>query len=387
MDPTGPFARRFPLVARTRPACTPLTRRVADLCDRAHEAERNSDLAAASAVHNLAALLASDCGLPELARQWCHRQANIYLRTHPLGAQVARHALEPLVNLARLHIRDGQGERAFHLIDALYTAVSSRTATTLDGVEIPAHLTNSVEAHQEVRRWLWAVLLATGARALAVAGRWEEARTRLRDYKGIGRRMLDGRQVAVIAHAASGENNGALALLGDTESGEPWENAVTACLILLCSNGSGNADLDALLNRYHMLTTSAPGLAVFHTRLGLSFIDAIGSVEDPHAHRIAVDLIDRTAATQDGYAARDVLAHSGCHDLLSGTQARELTDLVEACALGRGTFPATPLADLTAALDTTEEVIVRTTTGETSTLDQRARQDKTRVDSSKCPRS
>jgi hypothetical protein len=87
MDPTGQFARRFPLVARPRPACIPLTRRVADLCDRAQVADRDSDLAAASAVHNLAALLASDCGLPNLARQWCHRQANLYLRAHPLHAQ------------------------------------------------------------------------------------------------------------------------------------------------------------------------------------------------------------------------------------------------------------------------------------------------------------
>jgi hypothetical protein len=35
------------------------------------------------------------------------------------------------------------------------------------------------------------------------------------------------------------------------------------------------------------LDTSAPGLTVFHTRLGLSFVDAIGTVDDPPAHRIA----------------------------------------------------------------------------------------------------
>jgi len=151
MVPTGQFARCFPLVARPRPACIPLAGRVADLCSRARVAERDGDLAAASAVHNLAALLASDCGLPDLARQWCYRQATVYLRAHPLGAQVARHALEPLINLARLHIRDGQGERAFDLIGALYTAVSSGTAATIDGVEIPARLTDSLEAHQEVR--------------------------------------------------------------------------------------------------------------------------------------------------------------------------------------------------------------------------------------------
>jgi hypothetical protein len=367
MDPIGQFARRFPLVARTRPACIPLARRVADLCDRAREAERNNDLAAASAVHNRAALIASDCGLPDLARQWCHRQANGYLRAHPLDAQVARHALEPLTNLARLYIREGQGERAFELIDTLYTAVSSRTDATIDGVEIPADLTNSLQAHQEVRRWLWANLLVTGARALAVAGRWADAYARLRDYKGIGRRMLDGRQVAVIAHAASGDTDSALALLGNTAPGEPWENAVTACLTIPCRSGSDIADLDELLTQYYVLDTSAPGLAVFHTRLGLSFIDAIGTVEDPPARRIATDLIDRTTASQDGYTARDVLAHNGCHNLLTSTQTRQLTDLVEACALGRGTCPATLLTDLTTALANTEEIIARAMTGKIET--------------------
>lgn len=231
-------------------------------------------------------------------------------------------------------------------------------------MEIPADLTDSLEAHQEVRRWLWAVLLATGARALAVAGHWQEACNRLRDYKGIGRRMLDGRQVAVIAHAVSGSTERALALLDDTEPGEPWENAVTACLAIQCRNGSGNADLETLLNSYHVLDTSAPGLTVFHIRLGLSFIDVIGTVDNPHAYRIATDVIDRTTASQDGYAARDLLDHNGLHDLLTGTQARELTDLVEVCALDHGALPDTLMADLTTALARAEEVITRTMTGE-----------------------
>lgn len=373
MDPTGPFARRFPLIARPRPTCTPLTQRVADLRDRAHAAVRDNDQAAASAVHNLAALLASDCDLPDLTRQWCHRQATVYLRAHPLGAQAARHALEPLVNLARLHIHDGQGERAFDLIDTLYTTVASRADATIDGVEIPAHLTNSPDAHHEVRRWLWAVLLATSARALAVAGRWQQACTRLRNYQGIGRRMLDGRQVTVLAHATSGDAQGALALLGDTEPGQPWENAVTACLTIHCtSSGSDNTDLDTLLNHYHLLDTSAPDLAVFHSRLALSLIDAIGTVENPHAHQIATNLINRTTASPDGYTARDVLTHDGCRGLLTDTQTQELTDLVDACALGRGTFSENLLADLTAALVSAEKVIKRTVSAETSTCGQQA---------------
>jgi len=357
VDPTGQFARRFPLVARTRPACVPLARRVAELCDRVREAERTGDLTEAAAVHNQAALIASDCGLPDLARQWCHQQVNIYLRAHPLGAQVARLALEPITNLARLYIREGQGERAFTLMDTLFTAVSSRTDADVDGIEIPADLTDSAETHKQIRSWLWAVLLATGARALATAGRWTDARARLDNYKGIGRRMFDGRQVAVIAHAVSGDTDSALALLADTTPGEPWENAVTACLTIQCHSASGSADLAPLLDQYRGLDTAAPGMAVFHTRLGLSFVDAMGSVDDPPARRWAVDLVDYASATRDGYVARDVLAHNGCRNLLTDSQARELSDLVEACALGSGMLPATLQANLMAALADAEEVM------------------------------
>ncbi|MGH3830819.1 MAG: hypothetical protein ACRDRS_10290 [Pseudonocardiaceae bacterium] len=137
IDPTGPTARRFPLMARPRPACAPLHQRVADLRDRAHAAERGGDMAAASAVHNLAALVASDVGLPDLARQWCHRHTMVYLQACPLDAQAAIRALEPLVNLARLHIRDGNGECAFTLLDELYTAVATRADTTIDGIPVP----------------------------------------------------------------------------------------------------------------------------------------------------------------------------------------------------------------------------------------------------------
>jgi hypothetical protein len=360
VDPAGQFARRFPLVARPRPACLPLARRVAELCDRARQVERTGDLTEAAAVHNIAALVASDCGLPDLARQWCHQQVNIYLRARPLGAQVARLALEPIINLARLYIREGRGERAFALMDTLFTSVSARADAIVDSIEIPADLTDSAETHQHIRRWLWAVLLATGGRALAAAGRWAEAHARLDEYKGVGHRMLDGRQIAVIAQAVSGDTDSALALLADTTPGDPWENAVTACLTIQCHDTSGDADLASLLNRYHGLDASAPGLAVFHTRLGLSFIDAIGTVDDPSMHQIAVDLIDHATATRDGYVARDMLAHNGCRELLTDSQAREMSDLVEACALGGGALPAELLADLTTALASAEEVMART---------------------------
>lgn len=83
MDPTGPIARRFPLIARPRPACGPLNVRVGELCALADAAERDGNPSSASAVFNQAALLASDVGLPNLARAWCHRHAELYLRACP----------------------------------------------------------------------------------------------------------------------------------------------------------------------------------------------------------------------------------------------------------------------------------------------------------------
>ncbi|MGW4034521.1 hypothetical protein ACWEFL_35375 [Streptomyces sp. NPDC004838] len=315
-------------------------------------------MAAASAVHNLAALLASDCGLPDLARQWCHRQAHVYLRARPLGAQAARLALEPLVNLARLHIRDGDGDRAHHLIDALYTAVSTRTDTTIDGVEIPAsNLTASPEAHKDVQRWLWATMLATSARALAVVGRWEEARMRLQQHNGIGNRMLDGRQVAVIASASAGDTSSALALLDATRSGATWENTVTACLKLLCRR-HGPA-IRELHKTYRKSDRSHDGLAVFHTRLGLTVIDAFGGLEDPYGHAAATDLIHQVENSRDGYAAQDLLSHAGCAEILSQSQALALRETVDACGFDSGSIPADLHEDLVDALSTATTVIAR----------------------------
>ncbi|MFC4856913.1 hypothetical protein [Actinophytocola glycyrrhizae] len=66
-------------------------------------------------MHNQAALVTSYyCGLPDLARQWCHHQ----VRARRAGV--------------RNHGRS-------------VTAVSARTDTDVDGIEIPADLTDSVE--------------------------------------------------------------------------------------------------------------------------------------------------------------------------------------------------------------------------------------------------
>ncbi|MFV2104081.1 hypothetical protein [Micromonospora sp. LOL_024] len=360
MDATTAQARRFPLVARPRPCCTPLPERVADISRRAAAASRDHDAAAASAVFNLAALLASDCGLPNLARQWSTRLARAALAHPPQDFRTASHSLEPIINLARLRTRAADGTGAWTILQQLYRAVTNRTDTSIDGITVPAsRLAPDRSEHRELRRWLWAVLLSSGAHALAVAGRWDDAYHQLHRHHGIGRRMLDGRQIAVIAHTLAGRHSHAMTLLRDTKPGEPWEHAVTCRLVLICQQGATSSrQRDQAVRAYQALNPAAEGLAVFHTRLGLSLIDALGSIHQPAAQPIATDLIKRAAG--DGYTARDLLTHPACRSLLTPRQAAQLTDVVTACGLDTGTIPTPLLTELAHALDTAEDTLTST---------------------------
>lgn len=362
MEPASYVLRRFPLVARPRPAAKALTIRVDGLCALADRADRENDLAAASAVYNQAALIASDCGQPELARQWCHEHADAYLHALPLGAQAAQYALEPLVNLARLHIRDGNGDAALRLLSDLFQAVSSRTDALIDGYQLPASkLTRTTDDHREVRQWLWGVLLADGARALTSAGRWQEAYDHLQRHNGIGQRMLDGRQVAVIAHATAGEIEQARTIVAETARGEPWEEAVTACLAYLCTRAAGepaDAYLDALLRSYRRLTLT-PSLAVFHTRLGLTVLEAADGVDHPGVRSLTAELINQAVAFNDAHVARELLGHSGIRAVVDAQDEAELVTILQAGGTAGGRLPCVAHERLLHALAVSRAVIQR----------------------------
>ncbi len=344
MDPTT--AQRFPLIARPRPACTPLPDRVAGLHALAENALATGSIADATYVYNQAALLASDCGAHDLARQWCHRLAHLALAGHHPG----RFALEPVVNLARLRIRAGDGPTAWTMLETLYQAITDRMTVTIDGITIAtADLTTTRESHRKLREWAWKVLLGTGSHALASAHRWDEARERLTHHKGIGQRMLDGRQIAVISHTLAGRTAEAHALLNNTTAGAPWENAVTDCLRKLCTPTGDTTD--AL--RHHAQPPE-DGLAVFWTRLGLSLIDALGP-HHPGAQALAGHLLHH--ALGNGYAARDVLAHPGSRDTATNEQVRRLTDVVHACGLDQGYLDADYTAQTTDLFTAVEPLI------------------------------
>ncbi|MFF3558117.1 hypothetical protein ACFYXL_32435 [Streptomyces tsukubensis] len=359
MDPHGPTAQRFPLVARFRPACLPLPQRVRALVDLADTAVRKADQGLASAVYNQAALIASDLGLPHLARELCHQHAAAYLHACPLPGMSAIRALEPIVNLARLQIRAGRADVGRQRLLDLYGAVEAGTHASFDGVGIPADLTATEADRQEVRAWLWRVLLADGTRTLTTAGRWAEALTHIESHRGVGQRMLDGRQAAVLAALISGDTTSAAELLHDTTPGDPWEQLVTACLTVLCRRDVKQPFDHHLANLVaaYLQRPAEPGMTVFDIRLGLTILDAVDTVEAPAAQRMVEDLHRRTAEAEDGYAAREVLAHPLFLTLATEREAQDCRALVRACALGAGAVPEHLHGELRAALRSGGKVI------------------------------
>ncbi|QHC26382.1 hypothetical protein [Streptomyces sp. GS7] len=359
MDPHGPIAQRFPLVARARPACLPLPQRVQGLVDLAESAERQADQGFASAVYNQSALIASDLNLPELAGKLCHQHADAYLHACPLPGKSAIRGLEPIVNLARLQIRAGKADDGRRHLLNLYEAVSTGTAAQFGDIALPAHLTATPDDRHEVRAWLWTVLLADGTRTLTSKGRWDEALTHIEEHRGVGKRMLDGRQVAVLAALVAGDPAGAVDLLEETTPGEPWEQAVTACLTALCHRAASQPAAHrthTLANMYAKLEP-ARGMAVFDARLGLTILDVIGSDQEPVTHRVVDTLYSRTTTLNDGHAARENLAHPLFTTLVTGKQQKNCQDIVDACALGAGKLPDELHDQLAMALRTSDRTI------------------------------
>ena len=353
------IARRFPLVARPRPCCHPLEARIRQVAGLVGAATSNSpDRAATSAAQacNFAALIASDCGLPGLARDLCRRQFLLFQAACPFDAATAKLALQPLINLVRLHAHNGDHASALHLTGTLLTSVRIQKAACIDG--IPADLgslTRTPDDHREVVQWLRAVLLADGARALAQAGRWDEALQYVHDHQGIGQGLLDGRQIAIIANYAVGDVRTSADLLDQTPTPTPWEAAVAASLTALTGRDLPHA---TLVDRYLALD-DAPQQVVFRTRLGLAILDlADGQPGSRLASAIEADVLQ----TKDAYAARDILAHPAGASLISASAHDALSRLLGASGLGRGTMPPEFLNALTVTTTTAEASLARALT-------------------------
>ncbi|RAY16220.1 hypothetical protein DPM19_04795 [Actinomadura craniellae] len=339
------IARRFPLVPRPTPPCHPLevrVRQVADLADTATHS--GSDQAATSAAQalNFAALIASDCGLPDLAHQLCSRQFVLFHDARPFDAATAKLALQPLINLGRLRTRDGDGAAGHHLINTLFTAVRHQAAIRLEGISADFDgLTRTPDDHREVVRWLWTVLLTDGTRALARAGHWDQALQHLHDHKGVGHGLLDGRQIGIIAHHTLGDTRTSDDLLNATPTPTPWEAAVATTLKALTGHDVPNA---TLTDSYLALDDRSPRQVLFRTRLGLTMLDLADGEPD---RRMDLAIEADALRTKDAYAARDILIRPSGPPRISPSVQSTLSRLLDASGLGRGTMPPKLLSQIT----------------------------------------
>ncbi|MFI6634269.1 hypothetical protein ACIBI7_35770 [Nonomuraea fuscirosea] len=238
--PLQSVTRRFPLVPRSRAVCRSLEQRVARVRDRAHLAAQRGDEAVlrAAEAFNVAALIASDCGLPKLAEELCWQQASVVLTGRPYPAGTAKLALQPLINLGRLLVRDGDGDAAYQVFRGLYDALHDRAAMIIAGRQVDLADLVMEEDRPELVQWMWLNLVIDGSKALARAGRWTEALHHAEQHHGVGGRLHEGRQVSIIARATSSHHDEAAHLLAVTPIEAPWEAARSrpACTRCACAS-------------------------------------------------------------------------------------------------------------------------------------------------------
>ncbi|WP_121176716.1 hypothetical protein [Streptomyces sp. 1114.5] len=147
---------------------------------------------------------------------------------------------------------------------------------------------------------------------------------------------------------------GALALLQDTEPGDPWEHAVTAVLTALCHPGDPRATDRAI--GHSLAVEPDEGLAVFTTRLAPTALDA-ADPDTPAARNLLAHLTSRTGASGDGYALRDLLTHEGVRRRIDPIQGAALERALAACALGSAALPDVLRNRLEGALGQAQEVL------------------------------
>jgi hypothetical protein len=358
MNPAALHAavRRFPLLGRPRPACPALPDRVAEIAATAHQHATDGMAEAAHAL-NKAALIASDCGLPHLARTWSWRHINLYRKLDRLTVPQASYLLEPVLNLARLQIRAQDGQPARQLLHAMYQAVTTTTDLIVDSHTLPlANLTGTRDDLRQLHQWTWLQYLSEGIRTLALTGRWDDAVAHATALNGIGLHLMDGRQAAIIAHCLHHQPDAARALLHDSSTTEPWEQQVAACLAVICAEPQHlDATITTMIDQF-LAHEPIPGYAVFRARLGLT----VAHLASEHDHNRAQHLLRRTATeainADDGYAARDILGHRTTLQL-HDRQREDLAGIVAGAGLGARALPVPERESLTESVGIAEQVL------------------------------
>lgn len=354
------IASRIPLVKRPKAPALSLDERITHLTGLtvAPAGAGHRDLVARTCgVLNYAALIASDAGIPDLAADLCWRQHRVFADAGHLTGDIAVMSLMPLINISRLLTRDGDGQAAYDVLTRLYRAAQKRGTAEIHGNTVDLSTLIDTEAdHRKLCEELWVAVLVDGARALARIGRWAEAAEAMAAHRGIGNRLLDGRQIKIMALMERGLYQQARDTIDSTAPTEPWENAIAALLRVCCRPATSSMpelELDLVLQE--ALALLAPpdlSTAAFQARVGLTALELVSDRTSPHTALLREAIAD--VACLDAYAARDVLNHHTARSHLTSEHIQKLDAVLTASGLGAGNLPRAHMHALTEAVDKAE---------------------------------
>jgi hypothetical protein len=329
----------FPLVQRPRPPALPLKVRVDELTGLTAKLAQGGQASLAAEICNKAALIASDCGVSELARDLCWRQHHLLTHSMPLTAQMADLASQPLLNLARQHIRDGEPDTAYAMLQSLYHAAQEQADITIGGQRVSmSAITSGHDSHRIVCTRLWTAFIADGTRALAQAGRWRDAAEHAALHRGVGTRLLDGRQAAIIALLHEGNTGEAIRLTQDSAAEQTWERAVKQLLRAAClsiDQTATQSGTDMLTSIHELLESASPSTAVFSTRAAIFAHDLADSTQRPSTFVSKLGSV----ASMDARAACDVLHRPCLRSAIAPSQREQLTMAIEVSGIGVRRIP------------------------------------------------
>ncbi|WP_051451323.1 hypothetical protein [Actinospica robiniae] len=334
------IAGRFPLMSRPRPLGLPLPARIAALAEPLLGAEgvgHHEQVAHASSVINLASLIASDVGLDGLAWEMCWKHYGLFAGARRLeNPATAVMAVQPLMNIARLLTRHGDGRDAYEALEQLYQAAKTRSVAEVCGrtVDVSA-IIRSPEGHRKIAAELWAAVVTDGIRALTRVGEWAEAARAAAEHKGVGKLLWEGRQATILALLERGLTADAAAMVESSEISNAPQKAVASVLRAFCALEAGSADTalleGAVAEALAIAELHMPPTAVFRTHLALAAL-ALADVADARTDKVARlrEAVIATAHT-DAYAARAVAS-------ALGDETGSLRLVVESCGLGQGSI-------------------------------------------------
>jgi hypothetical protein len=153
-----------------------------------------------------------------------------------------------------------------------------------------------------------------------------------------------------------------LKTLSQSDTAEPWEHAVAACLTALYTARSeqpANAAVTTMIDYYLSLPPS-PEVVLFQVRLGLRVTDIAGITgQHREAERATARLAEQALTFEDGYAAQEVVNSRSSRTRLTVEHERALSAVVRSAGLDRRAIPQHLITDLLNAAKAAQEITTR----------------------------